>query len=358
MSVRGGVERHIEGLSKYLARRGHHVDILTAEGGRDVTCEGGRVVVKRGKGFVSLFNFDSYDVVHVHGFRVPWANLFGFFRKLGGGKVVMTTHGIYPSRSRVDGLVKKAYDCTLGGVNVRLLDAFIALTPETRDALLGLGARREKVWVIPNSVDMERFGELPSPESFLNQYHIPLEGQVVLYVGRVDWKKGLEVALASFRLVVEEVPDAVLVVVGRDCGYSSFLRELCCRLGLGGRVFLVGEVGEEGLCSAYAAADVLLLTSVYEGLPTVVLEALACGVPVVASRGGGTAYVLNSGDVGFLTDFGDVKNTASFMTDLLTDQGLRNTLGENGKALVEKRYSWAENSVKVERVYKTCQDFH
>jgi len=358
MSVRGGVERHIEGLSKYLVRRGHRVDVLTAERGLDLACEGGRVGVKRGNGFASLFNFDLYDVVHVHGYRVPWANLFGFLRKLGGSRVVMTTHGIYPPRSRVDALAKKAYDHTLGGVNIRMLDAFIALTPETRDALLGLGARREKIWVIPNSVDTERFEGLPSPGAFLSQHHIPLDGRVVLYVGRVDWNKGLDVALASFRLVVEEVPDAVLVVAGRDCGYSSFLRELCCRLGLGGRVFLVGEVSEEGLCSAYAAADVLLLTSVYEGFPTVVLEALACGVPVVASRGGGTAYIVDDGSVGFLTDFGDVRNTARFVKVLLTDHGLRNALGENGKALVEKRYSWSENSVKVERVYETCQDFH
>jgi len=350
-SVKGGVERHIEGLSKYLARRGHHVDILTTERGRDIACEGGRVAVKRVSKFTSPFGFNSYDIVHVHGYRVPWANVFGLFRKLGGSRVVMTTHGIYPPRSRMDALAKRTYDQTLGGVNVRLLDAFIALTPETRDALLALGAQQEKICIIPNCIDTERFKKLPSPEVFLNQHRIPPEAQVILYVGRVDWNKGLDVALASFHLIVKEVPDAVLVIVGRDYGYSSFLKELSHKFGLDDRVFLIGEVDEEDLYSAYAAADVFLLTSVYEGLPTVVLEAMACGVPVIASRTGGTAYIFNGGDVGFLTDFGDVTSTARSMTILLTDDGLRNALGENGRTLVEKRYSWAENSIKVEQLY-------
>jgi len=352
-SVKGGVERHIEGLSKYLARRGHQVDILTTEGGRNLTYENGRIVVKRGHKFASLLSTNAYDMVHVHGYRVQWANLFGFCRKLGGDSVVMTTHGIYPYRSITDALVKKIYDHTLGGVNIRLLDALIALTPETRDTLLALGAQRERTWIIPNSIDIERFKRLPSPEAFLNTYAIPSERQVILCVGRVDWNKGLDLALASFHLVIKEVPDAVLVVVGRDYGYSSFLRELCHKFGLDDKVFFVGEVNERDIYSAYAAADVFLLTSVYEGLPTVVLEAMACGVPVIASRGGGTAYVLNHGEVGFLTDFGDLGNTARFMTVLLTDQGLRKALGEKGRALVEERYSWAENCVRVEEVYKS-----
>lgn len=351
-SVKGGVERHIEGLSKYLARRKHEVEILTTERGPDLTCEDGGVIVRRSHKFASLFSVENYDIVHVHGYRVPWANLFGFFHRLRNDRVVMTTHGIYPFRSLTDALLKKTYDHTIGGVNIRLFDALIALTPETRDALISFGAQRDKIRIIPNSIDVERFSNLPSSNVFLDQFGIPSDKKIVLYVGRVDWNKGLDMALNGFSLVAEELPEAVMVVIGRDYGYLSRLKDLSCRLGLGDKVFLVGEVSEAMLYSAYDVADVFLLSSVYEGLPTVVLEAMACGVPVIAFRTGGTAYAIEHGETGLLVDYNDCKDMAEQLLMVLSDKSFKERLVRNAKALVEQRYSWAKNAECIEALYE------
>jgi glycosyltransferase involved in cell wall biosynthesis len=145
-----------------------------------------------------------------------------------------------------------------------------------------------------------------------------------------------------------------MVVIGKDCGYLSFLKNLAGQLKVNEKVYFVGEVSESLLYSAYAGASVFLLTSLYEGLPTVVLEAMACKVPVVASRTGGTIYSIEQGKVGFLTEFGDVQSTASLITSLLTNQELKCVLGANGRTFVEKHYSWAQNAMKVEQVYSAA----
>jgi glycosyltransferase involved in cell wall biosynthesis len=271
---------------------------------------------------------------------------------LGGNKVVMTTHGIYPYRSIADALAKRIYDYTLGEVNIRLFDALIALTQETRDALIWLGAQREKIWVIPNSINIERFEKLPPPDVFLNKCGVVPNTKIILYVGRVDWNKGLDLALTSFSLIAEELPEAVMVILGRDFGYLSQLRDLSCRLGLKDRVLFLGEVSEAMLHSAYSAAEVLLLSSVYEGLPTVVLEAMACGVPVIAFRAGGTAYTIEHGKTGLLADYGDYKGMAEQLLSVLSDGSFKNRLVRNAREVVQKHYSWAKNSRRVEELYK------
>ncbi|MFX0141379.1 MAG: glycosyltransferase family 4 protein [Candidatus Hodarchaeota archaeon] len=350
-SIKGGVERHIEGLSKYQATRGHQIRILTTEKGHNFKYSNNQISVHRVHKLSSLFSTDSYDVIHVHGYRVPWANIFGLLQKLRKQKVVLTTHGIYPPRSRKDAFAKKLYDNVLGGVNVKLFDACIALTPETESALLELRAPQEKIWIIPNSIDTERFKKIVSPGLFHSQYNIPFDKKIILYVGRIDWNKGLDLSIRSFSNVLMDVPDAIMVLVGGDYGYSTCLKDLTNKLNISDKVFFVGEVSENALYSAYAATDVFLLTSVYEGLPTVVLEAMACGVPVIASNKGGTSHVIEHGKDGFLTEFGNVMDTARFITNLLRNQKLRSVIGNNGKELVEKKYSWAHNSLKVEEVY-------
>jgi glycosyltransferase involved in cell wall biosynthesis len=350
-SIKGGVERHIEGLSKYLSERGHYIDILTIEDGSDLVFEQEHIIVKRKKK-TTFFTWEPYDVVHVHGYRVPWANLFGLLSKLGRNHVVMTTHGIYPPRSTIDLLTKQLYDHSLGRVNLKIFDAFIALTPETMDALLRLGAQREKIQIIPNAIDTERFKKIPKAEIFLRNYELSSDIKLVLYVGRIDWNKGLDLALRSFSFVVKRVPNALFAIMGQDSGYCEWLKNLAIKLGISDKVLFTGKVTEEMLFSAYASADVLLLPSVYEGLPTVVLEAMACGVPVVACRTGGTVYAIEHGKTGFLVDYGDCTGIAKQLELILSDKELKTKIVKNGKSLVEDRFSWATNAEKIEQLYR------
>ena len=120
---------------------------------------------------------------------------------------------------------------------------------------------------------------------------LPREGALVLVVGHLIERKDPELALAAFARLAERQPDARLAFVGRG-PLEGALREAARRLGLAERVTWAGEVAPEVLVDWYGAADALLLTSRREGRPNVVLEALACGRPVLATAAGGTGELL------------------------------------------------------------------
>lgn len=353
-TIDGGVERHIKGLSKYLARNGHEVTIVTWEHGGTILCNAGRIAIRRDGKFSPWFDYGDFDIVHVHGYRVPSANFYGLIRKIKKNPVVMTTHGIYPSRSTIDAIRKKIYDFSLGKISLDLFDVLIALTPETERSLLSLGAEQEKVRVIPNALDTELYEHASLNVDFLRRYGLTRKSRILLYVGRIDWNKGLDLALRAVASVMKVIPKVVFLVVGQDCGYVSSLRRLASRLGILDSLVFTGRVDEKTLLSAYAAADLFLFTSAYEGLPTVLLEAMCCGIPIVATSTGGTPYLITHGETGFLVDHGEIENLVEMITLVLNDYDLNQEVARRAKNYVEKHYSWKTNSRKIEEVYRNC----
>ena len=132
------------------------------------------------------------------------------------------------------------------------------------------------------------------------------------------------------------VDGASLVVVG-DGDLRPALEALAAELGVADRVHLVGYVKDIG--GWYSAFDAFLLTSANEGTPVVAIEALAAGVPVVATAAGGTAAVVDDGETGYLTAVGDVEALARHLQRLRDDPALRASLGETGRRRVRERFS-------------------
>jgi len=122
------------------------------------------------------------------------------------------------------------------------------------------------------------------------------------------------------------------VIVGEDVGYRAKLDELINRLGVGQDVIFTGKISEDMLFSAYAACTLFILPAFYEGLPTVVLEAMAYKKLVIATKTGGTKYVVKHGYNGFLIEYGDPGNICD---------------------VVKENYTWEKSAEKIERIYKS-----
>jgi len=240
---------------------------------------------------------------------------------------------------------KIIYDNSFGRSSLALVDKIIALTDNDRNDIIKIGASPEKIEIVPNSIRFENFEMLAPDKLFRDKYGID---KFLLYVGRVDWNKGLE-------YVIQAMPEIKsfglkFVIVGEDVGYRSKLDKLIREIGVSEEVIFTGKISIDMLLSAYAACAMFVLPSFYEGLPTVVLEAMAYKKPVIATRTGGTKYVVRHGDNGFLIEYGDPDNTYKVVQEALGSD--LKAIGENARADVEANYTWEKSAGKIERIYE------
>jgi D-inositol-3-phosphate glycosyltransferase len=189
---------------------------------------------------------------------------------------------------------------------INAADAVVGATLEEREYMERLYGRSPREYdVIPPGVDFLDRQPLPQDES---RQALGLEAdRVVLFVGRFDRIKRLDILLSSFAEVADSARDrARLVMLGQDGGkQEKHVRTMITRLGLQSSVELRGVVPHEDLPTYYAAADVLAMPSVYESFGMAALESMACETPVVAFNAGGLATVIRDGRTGFLARSGD-----------------------------------------------------
>lgn len=170
--------------------------------------------------------------------------------------------------------------------------AVVTVSQALKDELTALGVPAGKITVLRNGVDLGRFAPL---DRATVRTRLGLHGLVWLTVGNLVESKGVHLVVEA----LAAVPDTTLLIAG-DGPEESRLRALVARLGLGARVRFLGAVKHDGLCEYYNAADVMMLASSREGMPNVVLEALACGTPVVATPVGGTPELISVPECGEL----------------------------------------------------------
>jgi glycosyltransferase involved in cell wall biosynthesis len=164
--------------------------------------------------------------------------------------------------------------------------AVIAVSQALKDTLAALGVDPQKVTVLRNGVDLERFA--PRDRAALRE-KLGLSGAVWLTVGHLVELKGVHIAIAA----LARVPDVTLLIAGRG-PEEHRLRDQVTQLGLQARVRFLGAIAHAQLCEYYNAADALIHASSREGMPNVVLEAMACGTPVVAAPFASASEVLDA----------------------------------------------------------------
>lgn len=213
-------------------------------------------------------------------------------------------------------------------------------------------ARGRDVVEIPNGVDTEHFSPHADGRAVRSRYGIQEGTPIVLFVGALDRAhafKGVPVLLQAFSRIA--VPNAVLMLVGEGDLRDEY-RTLARSLGIGARTLFVGTQPHARLPGYYAAADVGVLPSVQtESFGMVLVEAMACGKPVIATNLPGVRTVVNDGQDGVLVAPGDADALCENLQMLLTNPKHSRALGEEGRAKVEAKYSWATIIPRLERVY-------
>ena len=251
------------------------------------------------------FDFDLIDAHYYYPDGVAAALLARWF----GKPLVITARG-----SDVNLIGQYAVPRAMMRWAARQASMSITVSQALAQNLVAIGAPQHKVAVLPNGVDGERFR--PEPQAAARQ-RLALEGGPwLLSVGNLVALKRHELVIAALALLRRQHPDARLAIVGAG-PLGGDLAARCRDAGLESAVVFAGAVSQSELRWWYSAADLLVLASSREGWPNVLLEAMACGTPVLASCVGGVPEVVTSGVVGMAIEIEDVQSLCAAMKTML-----------------------------------------
>ena len=265
--------------------------------------------------------------------------------------------GTRTGRFVVDALAE-CYDWTIERLISRNAKKLILLSKSLVSRTRKLGVPDSKVVVIPSGIDCTRFDPrrpeiMRKSAELRNELGIGQNDIVVGFVGRLVPAKGLLCLLAAIKQIKREFPNVVLLIVG-DGPQRAELQLKARDLSL--KTVFAGYQIETP--PYYALMDVFALPSLFEGLPVVVLEAMAMEKAVVATNVGGTPDIVIEGGNGFLVPTRDVERVASALRKLIANESLRTTMGRVGRALVQKSFLWDDIVGKVEKVYEEAIQYN
>lgn len=346
----GGAQDQVVGLAAALAARGHRVvlvcteaggpsEVRLAEAGVPVVVLGRRHVAKRlsvsfALRIARMARAGGFDVVHAHVHAASMAAALG--GPLVGVPVVVTEHSMASWRGRVA--------CAYSRLLYRRCALVLAVSPQIRHRLCTRDrVARARVRVVGTAL----FGPATAPLAEMDAR--TGVGPVVGVVARLRPEKGVEVFVRAASLVAHAHPDVTFSIVG-DGDQRDRLEGLAAGLGLGARMRFHGERADGA--GAVAAADVLCVPSLTEGAPLVVLEAMAAGVPVIASAVGAVPDQLDGGRAGILVPPGDVSALASALDGLLADAYERDRLACLGRRRLRELGSADQVTREVEAAYR------
>ena len=184
--------------------------------------------------------------------------------------------------------------------------------------------------VIPNGVEIERFRPIERP---------PNPKVKVLFIGRLIPRKGFQRVVEALPKVRSQAQHPFEIEVVGTGAFRSELDSFAEKLGVSDLIHYVGAAPYDKLHESYQYADIFVLTSLSEGMPSVILEAMGCGLPIVASDVGGNNEIVKEGENGFLIEGDDIDHLAEVLTQLIDNQELRKKMGEKSQTLA-KNYDW------------------
>ena len=221
-------------------------------------------------------------------------------------------------------------------------DALIAVSKYTVNELTELYSINEKkIHVIYNGVDVDRFKSRPNRAEMRREFGLEEDKKVVLFVGRLYHRKGLEILLRSIPPVLKEFSNVKFAISGTGFKQKEeSLRNLAKELNIENDVTFLGYVPDEKLPLLYSASDIFVLPAIYENFPFAILEAQSTGLPVISTKVGGIPEFLVDNENGFVIDPGDETQLTEKLLTLLQDPKLAKKMGDHGRNLIEDKLDW------------------
>jgi len=356
--VKGGTETIVQSLTTELNRAGTHADVMTFNMDRkwNPKWRGKTEKINDFTVFripaLNWFPFEhserimldvnlipgrfthimkGYDIVHFHEIEYSFP-LFSFLVKK---PKIFHVHGIDPDfqrRYRIPQLILKS-----------TADYYISLTRRMKEELVGLGIPRNRVIHLPNGVDTKIFH--PNGEKTEN---------LILFVGRIEYIKGLHILLKSLRLLEKPINLVIIGPADWSLDYYKSVQSLIESENSRGKhkITYLGPQDRANIVGWYQKASILVLPSLWEAFPVVILEALSCGTPVVATNVGGIPEAVRNHRNGILVPPNNYQKLAEALGYLLENKDLRDRLGQEGRRSVINDFSLEVITQKLCHIYE------
>ncbi len=360
----GGIANHAFRIAKSLSKRGHHFTIITrGSWSHHVKEEIDGIQVIRVR-FLPLYPFHvsfhgwfvngllkalqkDFDIIHAHSPLIP----------VPSGELPIMTTVHTPMRSEAQHI----HGFSPYPIAVQLQIRVVSRLEER------LFQRSGRIGVVASSViaELASYGVSPDKADWLgtgvdHEIFVPSRNTssldpYVLYSGRLLERKGLPVLLQAAAMVCKEDRKVKFVLLG-DGPMKQYLERESVKLGLQNRFMCIGHIPfrtrQQELVEFYQYATIYVQPSLYEGLPATILEAMACGKPVVATAVSGHLDVINNGANGLLVPPNNPQALAESLLKLLQDDSLRHTLGQAARDTIEERFTWGAVAERTFQCYE------
>lgn len=299
----------------------------------------------------------DFDLVHIHEiWHYPACAAFCAARKY-KLPYLFTIHGeISDWGLRQRALKKKIYRLCILDRMLRKANALHAITNMEKHQLNKLGFETP-VAVIPNGVKSVAYNSLPDPSELVQRYPKLKGKRVVLFLGRLHPKKGLDTLARSFVKVAGYFDDVVLLVVGpNEAGTRENMETILGSRGLLDKVVFTGLLTGKDKLAAMSCADLFVLPSHSDVLGLAVLEAMAARLPVIITDACEFPEAAANG-AGLVVEINDTQ-VADAIVKLLSDASLRKSMGQQGRKLVDERYTWRASAIAMSKLYTSLVSHH
>lgn len=357
-----GQEQYVLQLSKKLLKYGEHVDVYTSNYSnlQDFEIIDG-IKVHRFDMIVAPLNnpisiklldifhkLKSFDIIHIHNehsFFSFTTCLYNIYHKK---PMVLTCHGQLIFGSYFKDMFEKVYSRTIGKFMFNAATKIIALSEEDKMYISSIGVDTNKIHVLPNAIDTDDLNKhiaIDMDTKLLEQFEAK---RVILFVGRIIPRKGVEYIIKCVKDVIDQFDDATFILIGNG-EYKLNAEQLCKEQGIEDHIIFLSGLPDEIFYSYYKLAEICILPSLSEGLPTTILEAMYFETPVVATDIPGIRSHFK--DVALLIPPKNEYELSKSIIRLLSDKELALSLRKKGKNLVVTDYTWEKVSKSYLEIY-------
>ena len=362
-----GVGQVVYELAQRQLRNGHEVHVYTSDWDKNKRIKKKEEIIEgvyvhrcyhifRAVNFVTIWPSvffkllgQNFDIIHSHIPGHAHAILACFATKIKKIRHIHTTHcpwtDAYRNKLGVYGYYFAKY--TYIPILFKIVDKIIAITPWEIEFLLKYGAKKNKIVVIPNGMDNLLYKKIKNND-FRKKIGISGKDRLVLFFGRLNPTKGVDKLVQVAEEITKERKNIYFVFRGPDEGMKYIVENAVKK---NKNIILVKETRDKKeVARTYQSADIYVLPSYREGLPLTLFEAMASGLPIVASPVNGVPYEIKEPENGFLVKYGDLKNLKKRILQILDDKKLAKKISENNQ-IKSKNYDWDLIYKKTMKLY-------
>ncbi|MFQ5456695.1 MAG: glycosyltransferase family 4 protein [Nitrospirota bacterium] len=348
-----GPATYLRYLTQELMKRGHQIGVITFGDSSNEVFDSFYVkrIPRRWPTLFRLLSFiyylfsqgRRYDVWYVNDYGIPSSIINKILRKPIIMKIAgdfaweySITHNLV--RDNIDDFQVKKYSPRVELMKsiqrFYVKNAKVIITPGNylKKMISNWGIEEEKIKVINNFIDIDRYSRPMSRNDAKKK--IGINRKIILTIARLKPWKGIDMVIDAVSKILNEGMDVRYLIIGDGSERNNLIVQ-SQKLGIDDRIYFKGEISRDMIPLYLKAADILVLYSGYEGLSHVLLEAMASGVPIVASRKGGNPELVDDGINGFLVEYGDIQGLKKAILQILDDEDMALRFGKASKEKIK-----------------------